>query len=88
MPVPIDRHDPAYFEPLAKLKRGSGMDLFLGVVHAADGVEGTVRRMRTASEVTPHFGIATECGISRARTPELVHAILEIHGQAAKAFPI
>jgi hypothetical protein len=88
MPVPIDRHDRAYFEPLTKLKRGSGMDLFLGVVHAADGVDGTVRRMRTASEVTPHFGIATECGISRARTPELVRSILEIHGQAAKAFPI
>lgn len=87
MPVPIDRDDRAYFAPLTNLKRDSGMDLFLGVVHATDGVEGTVRRMRAASAVTPVFGIATECGIARARTPALVRSILEIHVQAAEAFP-
>ena len=68
MPVPSDRHDRAYFAPLGALEGCAGTELFLGVVHAADGVEGTVRRMRAASDVTPDFGIATECGlVARAR---------------------
>ena len=87
MPVPADRRDRAYFAPLASLNRATDMDLFLGLVHASDGVAGTVQRMKAASEVTPNFGIATECGIARARTPELVRSILEIHAKAAEAFP-
>ncbi len=88
MPVPADRNDRAYFAPLASLIRGTDMDLFLGLVHSSDGVTGTVQRMKAASEITPHFGIATECGIARARTPELVRSIMEIHAKAAEAFPI
>jgi hypothetical protein len=87
MPVPMDRSDRAYFAPLAQLDRRPGMELYLGLVHSQDGVDGTVRRMRGASEVTGDFGIATECGISRARTPELVRSIMEIHAGAAKTFP-
>ena len=32
VPVPADRHDRAYFAPLASLIRGDNMDLYLGVV--------------------------------------------------------
>jgi hypothetical protein len=87
MPVPRDRSDAAYFVPLVQLARAPGTELYLGLVHAQDGVEGTVRRMKAAREVTPDFGIATECGIGRARTPEFARSIMEIHASAARALP-
>jgi hypothetical protein len=86
MPVPASRDDSAYFEPLAKLERGAGTELYLGLVHASDGVEGTVRRMRTASRYVRDFGIATECGIGRARTLGMVHELLKVHAGAAQSF--
>ena len=82
MPVPISRSDDAYFAPLQELQFGG--ELYLGVVHAADGVEGTKRRMATAAKYAPKFGIACECGIARARKPELVRRILEIHALTAQ----
>jgi hypothetical protein len=88
MPVPAERKDRAYFEPLTRLNRGASTELYLGLVHTEDGVEGTVERMRAASDITRDFGIATECGIARARTPELVRAILDVHARAARAFPL
>lgn len=87
VPVPRGRSDHVYFAPLAQLKRTPGMELYLGLVHAQDGVEGTVRRMRAAAEVVKDFGIATECGIGRARTPELARSIMTIHAEAARAMP-
>jgi hypothetical protein len=44
--------------------------------------------MKIASEVTKDFGIATECGIGRARTAELARSLMEIHAGAAKMFPL
>ncbi|HEY5897873.1 MAG TPA: hypothetical protein VIV54_09935 [Burkholderiales bacterium] len=82
MPVPIERSDDAYFAPLKNLRFAG--ELYLGVVHAADGVEGTRKRMAAASRHAPRFGIACECGIARARKPELVKRVLEIHAAAAR----
>jgi hypothetical protein len=81
MPVPLARNDEAYFAPLAQLQFPG--ELYLGVVHAADGVAGTKKRMATASRFAPKFGIACECGIARARKAELVKKVLEIHAAAA-----
>jgi methionine synthase II (cobalamin-independent) len=86
MPVPADRADRAYYEPLRKLQRGARTELYLGLVHTDDGVAGTVQRMRAAHEFVSDFGIATECGISRARTPEKVRALLQLHAAAARAY--
>jgi methionine synthase II (cobalamin-independent) len=86
MPVPINRDDAAFFAPLKQLHRWDGTELYLGVVHAKDGAEGAVRRMRAASAFAEDFGIATECGIGRARTRELARKIMAIHAQAAEAF--
>ncbi|MCY4427913.1 MAG: hypothetical protein OXC05_12920 [Halieaceae bacterium] len=83
LPVPVDRDDLAYFEPLANLELGAETELFLGLVHAGDGVEGTRRRIAAAEQVVENFGIATECGIARVRTPELVRELLHIHALAA-----
>jgi len=85
MPVPIDRHDAAYFAPLTGLHRSAGTELYLGLVHAKDGVDGTVQRMQAARQFVQDFGIATECGIGRSRTPELVRELMRIHAAAAQS---
>jgi hypothetical protein len=86
MPVPVDRSDAAYFAPLKDLQRAAALELYLGVVHAKDGVEGTVRRIKAASAFAQDFGIATECGIGRGRSPQLTREILRVHAGAAGAF--
>jgi hypothetical protein len=83
MPVPIERTDDAFFAPLAGLRLPPGTELYLGLVHAADGVEGTRRRMAAAQKFAPAFGIGSECGISRARTPERVVDFLRVYAGAA-----
>jgi hypothetical protein len=79
MPVPIERSDDAFHRPLADLKLKDGTQLFLGVVHAKDGVEGAKARMAAARGYAPKFGIATECGMARARSEETVRTLLKIH---------
>ena len=68
MPVPKDRDDVEYFEPLTRLDLGE-TKLFLGLVHPYDE-EGTERRIAAARRagVLADFGVATECGMGR--TPE------------------
>jgi hypothetical protein len=84
MPVPIGRADDAYFQPLSNLQRPPGTDLYLGLVHAADGVDGTRRRMAIAQQFVSDFGIASECGIARGRRPDTVMDILHVSAEAAK----
>jgi hypothetical protein len=79
MPVPIERSDDAFHRPLAALKLGEGTALFLGVVHAKDGVAGTKARIAAAQRYAPAFGIATECGMARARSEDIVRTLLQIH---------
>jgi len=83
MPVPVDRADDAYFQPLGNLRLSPGTELYLGLVHA-DGVEATQKRIEAASKDVSDFGIATECGMARQRTPELVRKLLEIHAGASR----
>jgi hypothetical protein len=82
MPVPIERDDDAYFAPLAGLALKPETELYLGLVHLRDGVPGTRRRMAAARKIVPHFGIATECGISRMKRPATVGDILRLHAEA------
>jgi hypothetical protein len=79
LPVPIDRTDDAFFAPLEKLKAKPGTELYLGVVHAADGVDGTKRRIAAARKHLPEFGVATECGLGRCKKPDTVLEILRVH---------
>jgi len=85
MPVPVARDDDAFFAPLRNLRLGSGTELYLGLVHAKDGVPGTMRRIAAARKFAGPFGIASECGIARGRTPDLVREFLAVHAGAAKA---
>lgn len=79
MPVPVDRSDDAFHRPWRDLKLGDGTALFLGLVHAKDGVEGTKARIAAARRYAPAFGIATECGMARARSEDTVRKLLQIH---------
>ncbi len=79
MPVPVERSDDAFHRPFRDLKFPAGTELYLGVVHAKDGVEGARARIATARRYAPRFGIATECGMARARSEETVRMLLKIH---------
>ena len=85
MPVPIGRSDDAFFAPLRDLRLGTATELYLGLVHASDGVEGTARRIATASRFVDRFGIASECGISRGRDPQLALNFIKTYADAARA---
>jgi len=77
MPVPIGRSDDAYFEPLKDLRLGEDAELFLGLVHDADGVGGAELRAMAARRAYPRFGVATECGLNH-RPRENVLNIIEL----------
>jgi hypothetical protein len=79
VPVPVERSDDAFHAPFADLKLPASTELYLGVVHAKDGVAGTKARIAAARRHAPPFGIATECGMARARSDATVRALLQIH---------
>jgi hypothetical protein len=81
--VPRERDDEAFYAPLADLRLGEDTELYLGLVHRSDGMDGTQRRMAAASKVVPAFGISTECGFGR-RPSETVPELLELHAAVAK----
>lgn len=78
MPVPRARVDEAYYAPLRELRLRPETELYLGLIHHTDGVEGTARRMEVARRFVSGFGIATECGWGR-RPPATVPELLRIH---------
>ena len=77
MPVPISRADDDYFRPLGRLSLNGPVEIYLGLVHASDGAAGTRDRIEVARRYLPDFGIASECGMARARTPDVVENSIE-----------
>jgi hypothetical protein len=84
LPVPRERADRAYFAPLANLRLHPETELYLGLVHQTDGLEGTRRRAEAARTVVRSFGLATECGLGR-RPPETARDLLQLHVDALDA---
>ncbi|NDU71778.1 hypothetical protein GWI34_03935 [Actinomadura sp. DSM 109109] len=82
MPVPRDRTDKAYFAPLAALSLPAETTLFLGLVHATDGLDGARARIDAARRTVKAFGVATECGMGR-RPSEQIPALLDLHAAVA-----
>ncbi len=82
MPVPRERDDEAFFAPLAGLTLHPETELYLGLVHYTDGVEGARKRIAAAQHFVPTFGVATECGFGR-RPPETVAPLMAIHRDVA-----
>ena len=83
MPVPRNRADDAYFEPLRNLKLRPETQLCLGLVHHTDGLAGTRQRLATARKYVEDFAIGTECGFGR-RDPRTIPELLRIHAQVAE----
>lgn len=83
MPVPRDRGDDTYFAPLAGLDVADSTQVFMGLVHHTDGLDGTRNRLDAAVAHAGHdIGIATECGFGR-RDPATIPGLLKIHADAA-----
>lgn len=85
LPVPIERDDAEYFAPLAEVSLPEGTELYLGLLHHEDGVEGARRRASAAATAIAAFGVGTECGFGRGpseRTPGL----LDLHAAVAEAW--
>ncbi|CAG8962094.1 hypothetical protein HYFRA_00005137 [Hymenoscyphus fraxineus] len=85
IPVPIDRKDEAYYEPLNALtpRKCGQTELYLGLVHAYD-IAGTLQRMAVADRVLGGrcYGVATECGWGRMQQDE-VYSTLDVMREAA-----
>jgi methionine synthase II (cobalamin-independent) len=81
MPVPVERSDDGYFAPLDKLRTKPETDVYLGLVHLKDGIDGARKRIAAAEAHLDRFGVSTECGFARVRTPVVVERILEIHAE-------
>jgi hypothetical protein len=82
MPVPRDRSDDAYYRPLSGLQLPPRTELYLGLVHFTDGIQGTRRRLLAARRVRRAFGLATECGLGR-RPPQTIPELLKTHAELA-----
>ena len=74
-----------FYKPLRDLRLSAETEIYLGLVHAADGADGARKRVAIAADYLPDFGIATECGMARARKPDLVMRLLQIHADACRA---
>lgn len=86
LPVPIERDDDAYYEPLEELAIPVETELYLGLVHREDGAEGAARRIEAAERhVRRPFGVATECGFGRAPEGTTV-PLFETHRAVAAAW--
>ena len=82
MPVPRERDNVGYFEPLAELELAGTTDLYLGLVHATGGMAATRRRISAASTVVQRYGVATECGLGR-RQRETIPDLMAQHAAVA-----
>jgi hypothetical protein len=87
MPVPAERTDDAFHRPFADLALPEVTELYLGVVHAKDGVDGARARIAAARRHVPEFGIATECGMARARSQDTVLTLLKTHAAVCAGGP-
>jgi hypothetical protein len=87
LPVPIDRDDDAYFAPLAALEVPDDTELYLGLIHHEDGVEGAHRRARAAASAQSRFGVATECGFGRGPSERTV-PLLQLHAAVAPPWAV
>jgi hypothetical protein len=83
LPVPIDRDDDAFFAPLDALALAPATELYIGLIHHADGIEGAQRRIAAARHHAAGFGVATECGFGR-RPAETIAPLLALHAAVAE----
>ena len=85
MPAPhVEVED--YFAPLDALALQPETELYLGLLHRDDTVEGTLERITAASRHLQGFGVATDCGWGRGGS-EAIDALLELHRLTSGPLP-
>jgi hypothetical protein len=84
LPVPLTRATADFFAPMRDFTLSPKTEIYLGLIHGADGIEGANKRIALAHDYVPEFGIATECGFARARRPDVVRNLLAIHAGAVR----
>jgi hypothetical protein len=82
LPVPRSRTDAAYFAPLRDLRLKPSTELYLGLLHLSDGIDGARKRIEAAKTAVDRFGVGAECGMGR-RDPRTIVDFLKLHQQAA-----
>jgi methionine synthase II (cobalamin-independent) len=87
LPVPISRATEDFFAPMRDFRLTPETEIYLGLIHATDGIEGAKKRIELAAKYVPRFGIATECGFARARKKDVVRTLLDIHKGATAQPP-
>ncbi len=85
MPVPRDAGDD-YFAPLASLRLPPETELYLGVIHVEDGLDGARGRIATARRHVDTFGAASDCGWGRGGSAA-VQELLGLHRELSRAVP-
>jgi hypothetical protein len=83
LPVPKDRFDVPYYRPLEHLRLQPQTELYLGLVHASDGIAGTQQRIASAVKYVSRFGVATECGCGRQK-PDVLSALMQVHAMVSR----
>ncbi len=83
MPVPIERDDEPFFHPLTDLDLPAETELFLGLIHDQDGLEGSKRRIAAARTARRDFGVATECGMGRL-PGDIIPGLMRLHAETAR----
>jgi len=83
MPVPVDRMDDAYYNPLRELKVKDDTQVILGLVHDSQTYEKNIKRINVARNFLPEFGIATECGLGR-RDAHSMPGLMNLHNRLAE----
>lgn len=82
IPVPRGCFSDDFYRPLDLLKVPDETEIYLGLVHYSDGLDGAQKRIALAKRHLNAFGVATECGFGR-RDPSTVPALLDLHRSAA-----
>jgi SAM-dependent methyltransferase len=85
MPVPRGMDDER-LAPLSSLTLAPGTELYLGLLHADDGVGGARARIAAASRHVRGFGVATDCGWGRGGS-DAVDGLLKLHRAVSKPLP-
>ncbi len=67
LPVPLTRATDDFFAPMGDFALSPSTEIYLGLIHGANGIEGAKERITLAHNYLSAFGIATECGFARAQ---------------------
>ncbi|MEE8333435.1 MAG: hypothetical protein V3R85_06270 [Alphaproteobacteria bacterium] len=80
--VPRKATEAAFFAPLERLTQHPETELYLGLIHPIEGLDGVKRRIALAASPAGRFGLAGECGFGPMGEAE-VAAALDLHREAA-----